>query len=87
MREAEKLGAAKTNAIRALERAGIPYKAHMYEPGDRIDGVSAAQKLGKPVEQVFKTLVTAGKSGGHYVFVIPVAKELDLKKADRKSVV
>lgn len=73
---------AKTNAMRMLDRAKIPYKIHTYEHKDGvIDGVGVANKLGQDVNTVFKTLVTKGASGAHYVFVIPVAEELDLKKA------
>ena len=73
---------AKTNAMRMLDRAKIPYQVHTYTHEDgKIDGVSVAQKLGQDPARVFKTLVTKGASGGHYVFVIPVAEELDLKKA------
>ncbi len=72
----------KTNAMRTLESAGIEYTAHEYETdGGAIDGVSVANKMGRPVEQVFKTLVAQGASREHYVFVIPVAMELDLKAA------
>ena len=70
---------AKTNAMRILDKAGIPYELQTYSPDDGIDGVSVARKLG---EQVYKTLVTKGR-GGHFVFVIPVAAELDLKAAAR----
>ncbi len=74
----------KTNAMRALEKAGIPYRPHTYEHGDgAIDGISVARKLGQDVNAVYKTLVTRGAGGGIYVFVIPVARELDLKKAAR----
>jgi Cys-tRNA(Pro)/Cys-tRNA(Cys) deacylase len=80
----------KTNAMRTLETAGISYTAHEYEPDGAIDGVSVANKLGKPVDQVFKTLVAQGASREYYVFVIPVALELDLKAAakavDEKAV-
>ena len=69
---------AKTNAMRQLDKAGIPYRLHTYSTEGGIDGVSVAAGLGQPVERVFKTLVTKGKSG-HFVFVIPVAEELDLK--------
>ena len=70
----------KTNAMRVLDRAKIPYETYSYEHEDgKIDGVSVAQKLGQPVEQVFKTLVTRGTDRNFYVFVIPVAKELNLK--------
>ena len=71
----------KTNVMRTLEQKKIPYTAHSYDPDGPIDGVSVAQTLGQPPEQVFKTLVTKGASGAYYVFDIPVAENLDLKKA------
>ena len=72
----------KTNAMRMLDRAKVPYTPHTYETdGEHVDGITVATSIGEPLERVYKTLVTAGKSGGHYVFVIPVAAELDLKKA------
>lgn len=71
----------KTNAMRILETLKVPYTMHTYDPGGEIDGISVAEKLGQNKEQVFKTLVTKGRSGEHYVFVIPVAEELDLKVA------
>lgn len=72
----------KTNVMRILDREKIPYRAYYYDHEDgKIDGVSVAGKLGQEVEQVFKTLVTRGASKSFYVFVIPVAKELDLKAA------
>ena len=71
----------KTNVMRTLEQKKIAYTAHVYDPEGPIDGVSVAQTLGQPAEQVFKTLVTRGTSGGYYVFDIPVAENLDLKKA------
>ena len=73
----------KTNVMRALEQKKIPYTAHSYDPEGPIDGVSVAQTLGQPPERVFKTLVTKGASGAYYVFDIPVAENLDLKKAAR----
>ena len=74
----------KTNAMRMLDKAKIPYQIHTYEHSDgKIDGVSVAAKLGQDVDTVYKTLVTRGASRANYVFVIPVAKELDLKKAAR----
>jgi len=74
--------ALKTNAMRALENAGIAYTAHEYMPDDgAIDGISVAKKIGRSVDQVFKTLVTQGASRDYYVFVIPVAMELNLKAA------
>ncbi len=72
----------KTNVMRVLEQHKIAYKPHEYPHGkDAVDGVSVAELLGQNPDQVFKTLVARGKSGGFHVFVIPVAKELDLKKA------
>ena len=74
----------KTNAMRVLDTAKIEYNTHFYDASDgNIDGVSVAEKLKEPLEQVFKTLVTKGHSGAYYVFVIPVAKELNLKAAAR----
>lgn len=74
----------KTNAMREVEKAGIPYQAHSYDHEDgAIDGVSVAHKLGQNPDQVFKTLVTQASSKRYYVFVIPVAKELNLKAAAR----
>ena len=74
----------KTNAMRMLDRAKIPYQVHLYSHDDgQIDGISVAHKLGQDVSMVYKTLVTRGHSGGLYVFVLSVAKELDLKKAAR----
>lgn len=74
----------KTNAIRALDKAKLPYTVHTYESdGTAVDGITVAQKTGLPVEKVYKTLVTVGHSREHYVFVIPVAAELDLKAAAR----
>lgn len=71
----------KTNAMRILEKEKLPYTAQIYECTEFIDGIETADKLGLAHEQVFKTLVTVGKSSEHYVFVIPIEKELDLKKA------
>ena len=73
----------KTNVMRTLEQKHIAYAAHTYPEDGPIDGVSVANFLGQDVEQVFKTLVTKGASGGYYVFDIPVAENLDLKKAAR----
>lgn len=71
----------KTNAIRAVEQAGVPHDVRMFECPEALSGVEVARLLGLEEERVFKTLVTQGKSGEHYVFMIPVAEELDLKKA------
>jgi len=75
----------KTNVMRVLEQKAIPYTAHTYEheEGVAVDGVTVAQSLGQDPECVFKTLVARGASKGIYVFVIPVADSLDLKKAAR----
>ncbi len=69
----------KTNAMRLLDSLKIPYKKHYYS--DSIAGCDVAAELGEDPEYVFKTLVTTGKSGKHYVFLVPVEKHLDLKKA------
>ena len=72
----------KTNAMRILEQKKIPYRSLDYPHGDgAVDGVAVAQLTGQDPATVFKTLVTVGASKAHYVFVIPVAKELHLKKA------
>lgn len=73
----------KTNAMRILEKEKLPYTALTYECTEFIDGIATADRLGLAHEQVYKTLVTEGKSKEHYVFVIPIEKELDLKKAAR----
>ncbi|GHV39748.1 Cys-tRNA(Pro)/Cys-tRNA(Cys) deacylase [Clostridia bacterium] len=73
---------AKTNAIRILEAAGAAHSVHEYGVSDgKLDGVSVAAKCGRSPDMVFKTLVTTGKTTGLNVFVVPVAFELDLKKA------
>ena len=71
----------KTNVMRLLEQKKLLYTPHDYLATGAVSGVEVAAALGEPPERVFKTLVTTGASGGHYVFVIPVAEELDLKKA------
>lgn len=71
----------KTNVMRILDQKNISYNSYTYGTGEAMSGVEVAAVLGKEKETVFKTLVTVGKSGEHYVFVIPVAEELDLKKA------
>jgi Cys-tRNA(Pro)/Cys-tRNA(Cys) deacylase len=70
----------KTNAMRQLDRLKVPYTVHEYG-GGALSGTEVAATIGQPPERVFKTLVTTGKSGNHYVFMVPVAEELDLKKA------
>lgn len=74
----------KTNAMRILDKAGISYNAYTYDHSDGlIDGISVAQKMGQTVSQVYKTLVTQAGGREYFVFVIPVADELDLKAAAR----
>ena len=75
----------KTNVMRILEQKQIPYTPHPYEheEGVAVDGVTVARSLGQDPEQVFKTLVARGAGKSIYVFVIPVAENLDLKKAAR----
>ena len=71
----------KTNAIRILETADVAFSVHEYDVSDgKTDGISVAAKCGRSPDMVFKTLVTAGKTTGLNVFVIPVEFELDLKK-------
>lgn len=73
--------AEKTNAVRLCDSHQVSYKLYEYDSSDgALDGISVAVKIGKMPEEVFKTLVTIGQSKNHYVFVIPVDKELDLKK-------
>ena len=71
----------KTNVMRLLGQKKIPYKEYTYECDAALSGVEVAKSLGQDEKKVFKTLVTVGKSKKNYVFVIPVAEELDLKKA------
>ncbi|RNL38431.1 Cys-tRNA(Pro) deacylase [Slackia equolifaciens] len=71
----------KTNAMRILDAHGVAYACRFYDDNLALSGVEVARTLGQDPDRVFKTLVTVGKSGEHYVFVIPVVFELDLKKA------
>lgn len=76
----------KTNVIRILDKEKIEYKTYEYDSSDEInDGISVADKIGKDHKLVYKTLVVQGISKSYYVFVIPVEKELDLKKAAKLS--
>lgn len=76
----------KTNAMRLLDSNKINYTTHSYENKDnKIDGIAVANKIGKDIESVFKTLVTQGHSKEYIVFVIPVAEELDMKKASKAA--
>jgi len=71
----------KTNAMRFLDKRKIEYTVQTYECDEFIDGIHTAEKLGQPLDETFKTLVAQGKSGSYYCFLIPVALELDMKKA------
>ena len=77
--------AEKTNAMRRLDALKIQYKEHTYTDTDAISGTEVAEVLGQDPERCFKTLVTVGRSGEHYVFMVPVARELDLKKAAKAA--
>jgi len=71
----------KTNAMRILDKKKITYDFRSYECDEFTDGIETADKLGLPHEEVYKTIVTTGKSGEHYVFVLPIEAEIDFKKA------
>lgn len=73
----------KTNVMRILDQKKIPYVSHNYTDTGAVSGLEVARALGEDPDMVFKTLVTVGKSKTNYVFVIPVNRELDLKKAAR----
>lgn len=75
----------KTNVMRVLDGKKIPYESHTYEPDPTLSGAQIAEILGENPDHVFKTLVTQGKSGSYYVFVVPVQAELDLKKAAKAA--
>ena len=74
----------KTNAMRILDRNKISYTVNTYECEEFVDGIHIADQLGQSYEQSFKTLVTVGKSNAYYVFVIPIDKEIDMKKAAKE---
>ncbi|MBQ2609836.1 MAG: Cys-tRNA(Pro) deacylase [Butyrivibrio sp.] len=75
----------KTNVMRVLEGKKIVYESHSYEPDQSLTGAEIAGILGEDTSRVFKTLVTRGKTGQYYVFVVPVEAELDLKKAAKAA--
>ncbi len=75
----------KTNVMRVLDGRKIAYDKHSYEPDATMSGEEIAHILGEDAGKVFKTLVTQGKSGAYYVFVVPVNEELNLKKAATAS--
>ncbi|MBO6054219.1 MAG: Cys-tRNA(Pro) deacylase [Oscillospiraceae bacterium] len=74
----------KTNVMRLLDEKGIAYRHYSYD-GEGLDGNAIAGILGQEPERVFKTLITVGRSGSHYVFMVPVCGELDLKKAAKAA--
>ena len=71
----------KTNAIRSLEQKKLQFQVRDYSQSDALSGLEVADYLGENPDRVFKTLVTVGRSAAHYVFLVPVSRELDLKKA------
>lgn len=75
----------KTNVMRFLDSRKVPYESHSYEPDAGLSGEQIAGILGEDPQKVFKTLVTRGRSGSYYVFVVPVKEELDLKKAAKAA--
>lgn len=77
----KKGSAVKTNVMRVLDQKKIEYKCHNYEDTGAVSGMDVAAALGQNPSSAFKTLVTVGKTGEHYVFVVPVCGELNLKKA------
>ena len=83
MAMAKRAKAEKTNAMRQLDRAKAVYTSHSYEGDGTMSGAEIARMLGEDPARVFKTLVTRAASGEHYVFLVPVERELDLKAAAR----
>lgn len=81
MAKNQKLNEEKTNVMRILDGKKINYKSYCYQETGAVSGTEVAAALGQNPKQVFKTLVTVGKSNANYVFVIPVEEELDLKKS------
>lgn len=75
----------KTNVMRLLDAKKLSYRPREYDPAVAIAGLDVAALLGEDTPRVFKTLVTTGRSAAHYVFMVPVAAELDLKKAARAA--
>ena len=79
----------KTNAMRIIETAGVPFKVYEYDPKEGVDAVAVAKYVNRPTEQVFKTLVTEAPTSQHgfehFVFVIPANAELDVKKAAKAA--
>ena len=83
MRGGDATAEQKTNVMRLLDQAKIPYRPYCYAHTDAVSGPDVAAALGLDPARVYKTLVTVGRTGAHYVFVLPVCRELDLKKAAR----
>ena len=82
---AKKQNMEKTNAMRKLDAMKLPFGEYTYESDGSQTGLEISRMLGQDPDRVFKTLVTVGRSGEHYVFMIPVAEELDLKKAAKAA--
>ena len=80
-----KAGSDKTNVMRILDGKKISYQSHEYEPDPTMSGEEIAALLNEDPDKVFKTLVTQGKSGQYFVFVVPVNEGLDLKKAAKAA--
>ena len=76
----------KTNVMRILDQKKVKYTEYTYLNTDAVGGQEVAEVLGEDANKVFKTLVTVGKTGNHYVFLVPVNKELNLKKAAKAVV-
>ena len=77
-------GEEKTNVMRLLEKGKVQYVSHNYENTGAVSGMEVATALGQDPDMAFKTLVTVGKTKNHYVFLVPVSRELDLKKAAKR---
>lgn len=71
----------KTNAVRLLTQKKLSFQTHDYTDSGAVSAVEVAEALGQEPQRMFKTLVTEGRSGAHYVFLVPAPAELDLKKA------
>ena len=84
--EADMNKSAKTNAIRLVESSGVAHRVYEYDVSDgRIDALAIAEKIGRTPDEVFKTLVAEAPGHEHFVFIVPAASELDLKKAARAA--
>ena len=75
----------KTNVMRLLDQKKIRYQSYNYLDSGAVSGVEVAHAMGQNPERVYKTLVTVGKTGAHYVFLVPVEKELNLKRSEEHT--